>query len=79
MAYIFRVFIFATFGFADVVVVVLDPPLVVTGLVFVVKAVVLAELVALPFDAVSVNPPASVSTHIAENSGCAPHEIPATL
>jgi hypothetical protein len=37
--------------------------------------VVVGDEVALLFDPTSVNPPASVSTHIAENFGCAPHEI----
>jgi len=27
----------------------------------------------------SLKPPAKVSTHIAPNSGCGPHDIPATL
>jgi hypothetical protein len=29
-------------------------------------------------EAISVNPPAKVTTHMLPNSGCAPHEIPAT-
>src|ERR1051325_5742152 len=68
------------FGFAALVLLgwvvagFVEPAVLVTGVVAVVDGWDEFALV----DPISVNPPASVSTHITENSGCDPHEIPAT-
>ena len=82
--HIFRVFEVAILVLAGGVVVGLDPPLtLVDGLVVVVVfalvGVVDLTAVLVLADPLSINPPARSSTHIAENSGCDPHEMPATL
>ena len=75
--HIFRVvFELEIFVLLGCVVVAFVEPLDFVGVVFVFDE---EEPAAVLVEAISVKPPASVNTHIAENSGCAPHEIPATL